>query len=79
VADAQAWIYAAGGYYHPGKDWTGLVEEMKRYLGLGYSVVKMKIGGSPGCRCARRCCSTSSRIEAVLKLLDGKGRGSAWT
>ena len=33
--DATAWVYAAGGYYHPGKDVEGLVEEMKRYLGMG--------------------------------------------
>jgi L-alanine-DL-glutamate epimerase-like enolase superfamily enzyme len=73
VADAQAWIYAAGGYYHPGKDVDGLVEEMKRYLGLGYSVVKMKIGGSPGMPLREALLLDLQRIEAVLKLLDGNG------
>lgn len=71
--DATAWVYAAGGYYHPGKDVDGLVEEMKRYLGMGYSVVKMKIGGSPGMPLREALLLDLSRIEAVLKLLDGDG------
>jgi L-alanine-DL-glutamate epimerase-like enolase superfamily enzyme len=37
-ADETAWVYAAGGYYYPGKGVDALVEEMKRYLGMGYSV-----------------------------------------
>ncbi|WP_207539028.1 enolase C-terminal domain-like protein [Sabulicella rubraurantiaca] len=71
--DEKAWIYAAGGYYHPGKDVDALVEEMKRYLGLGYSVVKMKIGGSPGMPLREALLLDLNRIEAVLKLLDGQG------
>lgn len=71
--DKAAWVYAAGGYYHPGKDIDGLVEEMKRYLGMGYSVVKMKIGGSPGMPLREALLLDISRIEAVLKLLDGDG------
>jgi len=72
-SDAAAWVYAAGGYYHPGKDVDGLVEEMKRYLGMGYSVVKMKIGGSPGMPLREALLLDISRIEAVLKLLGGDG------
>ena len=72
-ADANAWVYAAGGYYHPGKDVDALVEEMKRYLGMGYGVVKMKIGGSPGMPLREALLLDISRIEAVLKLLDGDG------
>jgi L-alanine-DL-glutamate epimerase-like enolase superfamily enzyme len=72
-ADESAWIYAAGGYYFPGKDVDALVEEMKRYLGLGYSVVKMKIGGSPGMALREALLLDLQRIEAVLKLLDGAG------
>ena len=72
-ADGEAWIYAAGGYYHPGKDVDALVEEMKRYLGLGYSVVKMKIGGSPGMGLREALLLDLQRIEAVLNLLDGNG------
>jgi L-alanine-DL-glutamate epimerase-like enolase superfamily enzyme len=72
-ADDNAWVYAAGGYYQPGKDMDALVEEMKRYLGMGYSVVKMKIGGSPGMALREALLLDLQRIEAVLKLLDGQG------
>jgi D(-)-tartrate dehydratase len=72
-ADENAWVYAAGGYYQPGKDVDALVEEMKRYLGMGYSVVKMKIGGSPGMALREALLLDLQRIEAVLKLLDGQG------
>ena len=72
-ADEAAWVYAAGGYYHPGKDEGALVEEMKRYLGLGYSTVKMKIGGEPGMDLREALPLDLRRIEAVLKLLGGDG------
>jgi D(-)-tartrate dehydratase len=45
--DKKVFVYAAGGYYYPGKDLTALQNEMAGYLELGYSVVKMKIGGAP--------------------------------
>lgn len=45
--EEQVFVYAAGGYYQPGKDNTALQDEMRHYLDLGYSVVKMKIGGAP--------------------------------
>ncbi len=72
-ADDSAWIYAAGGYYYPGKSVEALVEEMKRYLGMGYSVVKMKIGGAPGTAIRDALKEDVARIEAVLKLLGGDG------
>ena len=62
TANRQVFVYAAGGYYWPGKGLEGLTGEMQRYLDRGYSVVKMKIGGAP---LAEDC----KRIEAVLKLL----------
>jgi D(-)-tartrate dehydratase len=65
-ADKEAWVYAAGGYYYPGEDVKSLLEEMKRYLDLGYSTVKMKIGGVP-------LADDLKRIEAVLKLVGGDG------
>jgi len=66
TANPRVFVYAAGGYYHPGKDLDGLRREMTGYLERGYTVVKMKIGGaSLGEDCAR--------IEAVLQLL-GPGR-----
>ncbi|WP_241047978.1 mandelate racemase/muconate lactonizing enzyme family protein [Achromobacter xylosoxidans] len=60
--DPRVFVYAAGGYYHPGKGLDGLRAEMTGYLERGYSVVKMKIGGAP---LAEDC----ARIEAVLKTL----------
>jgi len=65
-ANPRVFVYAAGGYYYPGKDLEGLQREMSGYLERGYTVVKMKIGGAP---LAEDC----RRIEAVLKLL-GPGR-----
>ena len=64
-ADEAAWVYAAGGYYYPGKDVEQLTAEMRHYLDLGYRHVKMKIGGVP-------LANDLKRIEAVLKLV-GEG------
>jgi L-alanine-DL-glutamate epimerase-like enolase superfamily enzyme len=60
--DNKVFVYAAGGYYYPDKDLSALQNEMQGYLDLGYSVVKMKIGGAPLSEDLRR-------IEAVLKIL----------
>src|SRR5271165_737620 len=46
VADPEVFVYAAGGYYSPGKGLEGLRQEMRSYLNRGYTVVKMKIGGA---------------------------------
>jgi L-alanine-DL-glutamate epimerase-like enolase superfamily enzyme len=62
VFDDRVFVYAAGGYYYPEKDLSALQNEMQGYLDLGYSVVKMKIGGAPLSEDLRR-------IEAVLKIL----------
>lgn len=59
--DDKVFVYAAGGYYQPGKDLKKLQEEMKGYLDLGYSVVKMKIGNSLE--------EDLRRIEAVLEVV----------
>ncbi|WP_445682751.1 mandelate racemase/muconate lactonizing enzyme family protein [Radicibacter daui] len=65
-ADDKVWVYAAGGYYYPGKDDRQLQDEMKSYLDRGYKVVKMKIGAAPLAEDLRR-------IEAVLKIVgDGQ-------
>ncbi|MDP3604735.1 MAG: mandelate racemase/muconate lactonizing enzyme family protein [Polaromonas sp.] len=58
----KVFVYAAGGYYYPGKDDAKLMAEMRSYLDRGYSVVKMKIGGAS---LAEDC----RRIEAVLGML----------
>ncbi|MCW5747054.1 MAG: mandelate racemase/muconate lactonizing enzyme family protein [Alphaproteobacteria bacterium] len=65
-ADDAAWVYAAGGYYYPGKDVEQLTAEMRHYLDLGYRHVKMKIGGVA-------LADDLRRIEAVLNLVgDGE-------
>jgi L-alanine-DL-glutamate epimerase-like enolase superfamily enzyme len=64
--DRRVFVYAAGGYYYPGKDDEALKNEMRGYLARGYSVVKMKIGGTSLGEDRRR-------IESVLGLLkDGQ-------
>ena len=60
AADPRVFVYAAGGYYYPGKDDAALCAEMRSYLDRGYTVVKMKIGGETIAEDRRR-------IEAVLK------------
>jgi len=67
VADPRVFVYAAGGYYYPGKDDGALRGEMRSYLDRGYTVVKMKIGGEP-IDVDRR------RIEAVLAELGSEGQ-----
>lgn len=65
IADERVWVYAAGGYYYPGKDHSKLQAEMRGYLDRGYRVVKMKIGAVPLEEDLRR-------IEAVLDVVgDG--------
>lgn len=61
-ANTKVFVYAAGGYYYPGKGLEQLKHEMTSYLDRGYSVVKMKIGGAS---LAEDC----ERIESVLKIL----------
>ncbi len=66
VCDPRVFVYAAGGYYYPGKDMGALQEEMRGYRDLGYSVVKMKIGGES-------LDDDIRRIEAVLEVV-GSGQ-----
>lgn len=66
VYDEKVWVYAAGGYYYPGKDHAKLQDEMRGYLDRGYRVVKMKIGGAGLDEDLRR-------IDAVLEVV-GEGR-----
>ncbi|GAA0692953.1 mandelate racemase/muconate lactonizing enzyme family protein [Streptomyces malaysiensis subsp. malaysiensis] len=64
--DDSVFVYAAGGYYAPGKTITDLKDEMRGFLDLGYDVVKMKIGGADLAEDLRR-------IEAVIDVLGGDG------
>ena len=61
-ANPKVFVYAAGGYYQPGKGIQGLLDEMQSYLDRGYTVVKMKIGGAS-------LPEDMERIESVLKIL----------
>ncbi len=62
----KIFVYAAGGYYYPGKDDSQLKDEMRSYLDRGYNVVKMKIGGAS-------LSDDLRRIESVLSVLkDGQ-------
>lgn len=64
--DDSVFVYAAGGYYAPGKTLRDLQDEMRGFLDMGYSVVKMKIGGAD-------LAEDLERIDAVLEVLDGDG------
>ena len=67
AADPRAWVYAAGGYYYPGKGIDALQDEIRHYRDLGYSCVKIKIGGVP-------LAEDLKRIEAVLKIVGAGDR-----
>lgn len=64
--DKDVFVYAAGGYYAPGKTIEDLQNEMRGFLDAGYEVVKMKIGGTD-------LADDLQRIEAVIKVLGGDG------
>jgi D(-)-tartrate dehydratase len=66
-ANPRVFVYAAGGYYYPGKDMSALRKEMRGYLDRGYNVVKMKIGGADIDEDRRR-------IEAVLEEIGAKNQ-----
>ena len=54
--------YVGGGWYWPGQTISDLQEEMRRHLGDGYTMVKMKVGGLPLDEDVRR-------VEAVLEIV----------
>lgn len=63
--DDKVFVYAAGGYYQPDKGLPELQDEIRGYLNMGYSVVKMKIGNDLQ--------EDLRRIEAVLEVVpDGR-------
>lgn len=65
-ANKKVFVYAAGGYYVPGKTLSDLQDEMRSYLALGYKHVKIKIGGA-------ELDEDRRRIEAVLEVTgDGQ-------
>lgn len=74
-AEPRVFVYAAGGYYYPGKDDAQLRAEMRSYLDRGYTVVKMKIGGASICEDQRRIEAVLAEIGAEARLaVDANGR-----
>jgi L-alanine-DL-glutamate epimerase-like enolase superfamily enzyme len=67
LANPRVFVYAAGGYYYPGKGNDALRAEMRGYLERGYNVVKMKIGGAS-------IDDDRERIEAVLAEIGSRAR-----
>lgn len=66
-ANPRVFVYAAGGYYYPGKALDALKQEMRGYLRRGYTVVKMKIGGAS-------IEEDRLRIEAVLSEIGSEAQ-----
>jgi L-alanine-DL-glutamate epimerase-like enolase superfamily enzyme len=66
-ANPRVFVYAAGGYYYPGKNLEALRAEMRSYLDRGYTVVKMKIGGAA-------IDEDRKRIEAVLAEIGSRAQ-----
>jgi len=69
VPDERVFVYAAGGYYYPGKDVEALKSELGSYRERGYRVCKMKIGGAT-------LEEDIARIEGALEVVD-EGRNLA--
>ncbi|EHA15557.1 mandelate racemase/muconate lactonizing enzyme family protein [Halomonas sp. HAL1] len=67
TADAKVAVYAAGGYYYPGKQVSALKDEMRDYLDLGYTCTKMKIGGIP-------LAEDLERVEAAIEVVGDASR-----
>ncbi|MFN3278963.1 MAG: mandelate racemase/muconate lactonizing enzyme family protein [Paracoccus hibiscisoli] len=74
-ADPRVFVYAAGGYYYPGKDNGALRAEMRSYVDRGYTVVKMKIGGASLDEDRRRIEAVLDEIGSQAQLaVDANGR-----
>ena len=66
VAD-RVFCYVGGGWYFPGQTLDDLKDEMRRHLGSGYTMLKMKVGGLPLPEDLRR-------LEAVLQVVGSGNR-----
>ena len=62
VPEPRVRAYAGGGYYYPQNDASRLAQEIRVLLQLGFTHVKIKIGGVP-------LAEDLARIETVLALL----------
>jgi D(-)-tartrate dehydratase len=75
VPDRKVFVYAAGGYYNPGKGLEGLRQEMRGYLDRGYTTVKMKIGGAKLEEDIRRIEAVQAELSSGQRLaVDANGR-----
>ena len=64
--DERVFVYAAGGYYYPGKGLAELQDELRSYRNRGYRVCKIKIGGA-------HLREDLDRIEAAIEIVgDGQ-------
>jgi L-alanine-DL-glutamate epimerase-like enolase superfamily enzyme len=74
-ANPRVFVYAAGGYYYPGKGLSMLCGEMRSYLDRGYNVVKMKIGGATIAEDEKRIAAVLEEIGSDAQLaVDANGR-----
>lgn len=55
-------VYVGGGYYAPGRGLKELQDEIRGHLDVGFTIVKMKMGGAP-------LAEDLKRLEAVLEVL----------
>src|SRR5260370_41995794 len=67
-ADPKVFVYAARGYYYPGKDLVALCAEMRSYIDRGYGLAKMKIGGADLAEDRRRIEAAPPQIRSDAKL-----------
>jgi D(-)-tartrate dehydratase len=75
TVNRDIFVYAAGGYYHPGQNLEALKDEMRSYLDRGYTVVKKKIGGASLDEDLRRIDAVLSVLQDGQKLcVDANGR-----
>jgi len=58
----KAFCYVGGGWYLPGGTTQDLLDEMRRHLDGGYTMLKMKVGGLP-------LADDIKRVEAVKRIL----------
>jgi D(-)-tartrate dehydratase len=62
----KVFCYVGAGWYAPGKTTQDLLDEMRRHLDAGYTMLKMKVGGLP-------LADDLGRVEAVKAILPQGG------
>ncbi len=74
-ADGRIFVYAAGGYYYPGKGLAELQDELRSYRDRGYRVCKIKIGGASLDEDLRRIDAALEVVGSGAELcVDANGR-----